>query len=140
MFSFFHLPRKIMYYFLPLTAPIYIFHLNNLLHPYLPFMTRIWQKIDIRIIIHTSIFLTYYLSFNLAKASAKALFLKSSCCFKYLFTSFFETRLFCCCLRRFSKVANFSRCPQVHVNVWPSPSPNNFKRFLQLGQRAFVFL
>src|SRR5699024_6208965 len=78
--------------------------------------------------------------FNFFNASASALFLKSSCFFIYLLMSFFETRRFCSFFLRSWNVESFSRWPHTHVNVCPSPSPYNFRRFLQFGQRAFVFL
>src|SRR5699024_8523769 len=67
---------------------------------------------------------TYF--FNLASASAKALFLKpSSCFFKYLLTSFLETLCFFSLCFLSLNVDSFSRWPHLQVNICPSPSPRN---------------
>src|SRR5699024_12826691 len=77
--------------------------------------------------------------FNFANCLVSALFLKSSCCFIFLFTSFLETRWFCCFFFRSLKVASFSRWPHTQVNVLPLPSSNIFIFFLLFGSRSFVF-
>src|SRR5699024_3831330 len=89
---------------------------------------------------HSRLGLNNHYFFNFANCSASALFLKSSCCLIYLFTSFLETRWFCCFFFRSLQVASFSRWPHTQVNVLPLPSPNILIFFLQFGQRAFVFL
>src|SRR5699024_4913730 len=79
--------------------------------------------------------------FHFANASANGLLVNSSSCFfMYLLISFLDTRAFCVFFLRFWKASSFSLWPQTHLNVCPSPSPYSFSFFLQLGQRAFVFL
>src|SRR5699024_9089946 len=89
---------------------------------------------------HSRLGLNNHYFFNFANCSASALFLKSSCCLIYLFTSFLETRWFSCFFFRSFKVARFSRWPDTQVNVLPLPSPNLPIVFVHVAQLAFVFL
>src|SRR5699024_12242927 len=80
---------------------------------------------------------TYF--FNLASASAKALFLKpSSCFFKYLLTSFLETLCFFSLCFLSLNVDSFSRWPHLQVNICPLPSPPISIRLLQFVHLEFV--